>query len=217
MFTKARITKPPATWVEFTSTMRRLRSADAVPDGAPACLSLDWARILAFVYQNNGAWLNAAKTQSVIDSRQNRQTLTTYLGWISSGLAQTPQQLGVGWCGEALGKEKAAMVVEGNWIYGFLQKDFPDIRFAIYPMLRHKARGNLSFTVSYSMGKESPNKPAAWRLLRYLVGKQGRRSGRGTPASCPRAATSPRLRAGPSSCARLRGRGRGSSSRASTG
>jgi multiple sugar transport system substrate-binding protein len=173
MLAKAGVSTPPTTWVQFTQALQRLKSSNAVPGGAPACLSLDWARILPFVFQNNGAWFNATKTQSVIDSAQNNTTLATYLGWIQRGLAQTPQQLGVGWCGEAIGKEKAAIVFEGNWIYGFLQKDFPNVKFTIYPMIRNKARGNLSFTVSYSIGKASTNKAAAWRLLRFLVGKQG--------------------------------------------
>ena len=173
MLARAGVRTPPATWGQFTQALQRLRSSNAVPDGAPACLSLDWARILAFMYQNGGAWLNPAKTRSVINSPANTATLATYLGWIQRGLARTPQQLGVGWCGEAIGKGKAAIVFEGNWIYGFLQKDFPDVRFAIHPMIRNKARGNLSFTVSYSIGKESDNKAAAWRLLRFLVGKQG--------------------------------------------
>jgi multiple sugar transport system substrate-binding protein len=163
----------PATWAQFTQMLQRLRTSNAVPGGAPACLAADWARILAFVYQNNGAWVNPARTRSVIDSPQNRATLTTYIGWLRSGLAQTPAQLGVGWCGEAIGKEKAAIVFEGNWIYGYLQKDFPSVRFAVHPMVRNRARGNLGFTVSYSIGRESENKAAAWRLLRFLVGKQG--------------------------------------------
>lgn len=175
MLQRASVTVPrtPATWAQLTQMMRRLQSTNAVPDGAPACLSLDWARILAFMYQNNGAWVNPARTRSVINSPQNRATLTTYLGWLKSGLAKTPTQLGVGWCGEAIGKEKAAIVFEGNWVYGYLQKDFPTVRFGINPMVRAKARGNLGFTASYSIGKNSPNKAAAWRLLRFLVGKQG--------------------------------------------
>ena len=176
MLQRAGVTVPrgaPATWAQLTQMMQRLRTTNAVPGGAPACLALDWARILAFVYQNGGAWVNPARTRSVINSPQNRVTLNTYLGWLRSGLAQTPAQLGVGWCGEAIGKEKAAIVFEGNWIYGYLQKDFPSVRFTVNPMVRGKARGNLGFTVSYSIGKESQNKKAAWQLLRFLVGKQG--------------------------------------------
>jgi multiple sugar transport system substrate-binding protein len=175
MLQRAGVRTPPQTWAQFTQALQRIRTSNAVADGAPACLSLDWARILAFVYQNNGAWVTTTggRTRSVIDSPQNIETLSTYLGWIQRGLARTPAQLGVGWCGEAIGKGKAAIVFEGNWIYGYLQKDFPDVNFAIYPMVRNKARGNLAFTVSYSIGKDSPNKQAAWRLLRFLVGKQG--------------------------------------------
>jgi multiple sugar transport system substrate-binding protein len=173
MLTRAGITSPPATWAQYTQMLQRLRTSNAVPDGAPACLSLDWARILAFVYQNNGAWLNARKTASVIDSLQNHATLNIYMSWLKGGLAQTPQQLGVGWCGEALGKQKAAVIFEGNWVYSFMQKDFPSVGFQVYPMIRNKGRGNLSFTVSYSIGKASKKKAAAWRLLRYLVGRNG--------------------------------------------
>ena len=175
MLQRAGVRAPTAavTWTQFTQMLQRLRSANAVPGGAPACLSLDWARILPFVYQNGGAWVNATRTRSVINTPRNVATLNRYLGWLRSGLAQTPTQLGVGWCGEAIGKEKAAIAFEGNWIYGYLQKDFPSVRFAVYPMVRNSARGNLGFTVSYSIGRASPNKKAAWRLLRFLVGKQG--------------------------------------------
>ena len=173
MLQRAGVATPPSTWRQFTQALQRLRSTNAVPGGAPACLSNDWARILAFVYQNNGAWLNPTNTRAVMNSSRNQATLNTYLGWMRSGLAQTPAQLGVGWCGEAIGKEKAAIVFEGNWIYSYLRKDFPGVRFAVYPMVRNASRGNLSFTVSYSIGKQSKNKKAAWRLLRFLVGKQG--------------------------------------------
>jgi multiple sugar transport system substrate-binding protein len=172
MLQRAGVTRP-TTWAQFTTALQRLRTQNAVPGGAPACLALDWARILAFIYQNGGAWLNAARTSSVIDSAANVQTVTTYLNWIRSGNARTPTQLGVGWCGEALGKEKAAIIFEGNWVYGFMQKDFPNVRFAVYPMIMNKQHGNLSFTVSYSIGKNAKNKQAAWRLLRFLVGRNG--------------------------------------------
>jgi multiple sugar transport system substrate-binding protein len=173
MLAKAGISRPPQTWAQLGQALQRLRSTNAVPGGAPACMSLDWARILPFVYQNNGTWLNAAKTRSRLNTPASTTAVTTYLGWIQRGLARTPAQLGVDWCGAAIGQGKAAVVFEGNWIYGFLQKDYPNTKFAVYPMVRNKARGNLAFTVSYSIGKESDNKAAAWRLLRFLVGKQG--------------------------------------------
>ncbi len=172
MLSRAGVTAP-RTWAQLTRALQRLRSRNAVPGGAPACLSLDWARILAFTYQNKGGWLNAAKTRSVINSAQNRQTLTRYLGWIRSGLARTPGQLGVDWCGQALGEQKAAIIFEGNWVVSFMRTTYPRVQFRVFPMVRNRARGNLAFTVSYSIGRHSRNKAAAWTLLRYLVGRQG--------------------------------------------
>jgi multiple sugar transport system substrate-binding protein len=175
MLQRAGVTNRPRTWAQFEAALNRLRSRNAVPGGAPACLSLDWARILAFIYQNGGAWVNAARTASVIDSPRNVQTVTRYLGWIRSGLARTPAQLGVDWCGEALGKERVAVIFEGNWVYSYMQNDFPSVRFRVDPMIRNRQRGNLSFTVSYSMSRFSRNKQAGWRLLSFLAGRNGQR------------------------------------------
>jgi ABC-type glycerol-3-phosphate transport system substrate-binding protein len=40
-------------------------------------------------------------------------------------------------------------------------------------MVKNKAQGNLAFTVSWSIAKSNPNKGAAWKVLSWLVGKQG--------------------------------------------
>ena len=107
-----------------------------------------------------------------------REAVNFYLGLINNGLAGTPQQLGVGWCGEALGKEKAAIIFEGNWIMPFMAEQFPNVKYSVDRMVRNKQRATLSFTVSYSIAKASRNKAAAWTLLTYLTGKQGMGTGR---------------------------------------
>jgi multiple sugar transport system substrate-binding protein len=167
----AGITRAPTNWTQLTSTLQQLRTRNAVPGGAPACLSLDWARILAFMIQNKGHFITNGR--ATVNSAANLATLNRYLGWIQSGLARTPGQLGVGWCGEALGKEKAAVVVEGNWIIGYMNNDFPNVNFTVWPMVRNQQQGNLGFTVAYAIGKASKKKQQAFRLLRFLVGRQG--------------------------------------------
>jgi multiple sugar transport system substrate-binding protein len=54
-----------------------------------------------------------------------------------------------------------------------MAEQFPNVRYTTNPMVRNKQQGNLAFTVSYSMAKDSKNKNAAWTLLTYLTGKQG--------------------------------------------
>ena len=171
MLQRAGVTTSPRNWNQLTAALQRLQSSNAVPGGAPACLSLDWARILAFMIQNRGHFITNGR--ATVNTPQNVATVNRYLGWLNSGLARTPAQLGVGWCGEALGKEKAAVVFEGNWIVGFMQEQFPSVRFRIDRMVRQQVEGNLGFTVAYAMGKAGRNKAAAWRLLRFLTNRQG--------------------------------------------
>ena len=161
--------KPPRTWAELTAAARKIK----IDGGRAICLSPSWDRLLAFVYQNGGSFLNPAKTRSTVNSPAVRQAATFYVGLIKSGLAGTPAQLGVDWCGEALGKEKAAIIFEGNWVIPYMTDTFPNIRYTLSRMTRGKQEGNLAFTVSYSMARDSKNKEAAWQLLRYLVGQPG--------------------------------------------
>jgi multiple sugar transport system substrate-binding protein len=163
--------KVPTTWAELQAAAQKLRGK--VPGGRPICLSPSWDRMLAFVYQNNGSFLNRARTQATVNSKATREAVDFYVGLIRRGLAGTPAQLGVGWCGEALGKEKAAIVFEGNWVVPYMADTFPNVRFRINKMIRGKAEGNLAFTVSYSMSRDAKNKDAAWQLIRYLVGQPG--------------------------------------------
>jgi len=160
------------TWTDLTAAAKKLQGV--MPSGSkPICLNPSWDRALAFVYQNGGSFLNPAKTKATINSPAALRAMTFYVGLIKQGLADIPAKLSVGWCGEALGKQKAAIIFEGNWLYPFMQSTFPDVKFQTIRMLANKQHGNLGFTVSYSMAKDAQNKPAAWQLIRYLVSKPG--------------------------------------------
>jgi multiple sugar transport system substrate-binding protein len=153
----------PKTWAQLKSVASKI----TVPGGKPICLSADWARLMAFVYQAGGTGqFKDANTAPF------RTAVNFYVGLIKSGLAATPDKLGSGWCGEAFGKQRAAFAFEGNWMFPTMAT-FPGVQFTTAPMPKDKTRGNLAFTVSYSMAKDSKNKPAAWQLLKYLVGKTG--------------------------------------------
>ena len=153
----------PKTWAQLKSVASKIN----VPGGKPICLSADWARLMAFVYQagGNGQWKSA-------NSAPFRTAVNFYVGLINDGLAATPDKLGASWCGEAFGKQKVAFAFEGNWMFPTMAT-FPGVKFTTAPLPKGKTRGNLAFTVSYSMAKDSKHKAAAWQLLKYLVGRQG--------------------------------------------
>jgi len=154
----------PQTWAQLRSVAQKIN----ISGGKPICLSADWARLMPFVYQagGNGQFKSA-------NSASFRTAVNFYVGLIKDGLADTPDKLGSGWCGEAFGKEKVAIAFEGNWMLGYLKDTFPSLRYTLAPMPKGKTRGNLAFTVSYAMAKDSKHKAAAWTLLSYLTGRTG--------------------------------------------
>jgi multiple sugar transport system substrate-binding protein len=158
--------KAPTNWAQLTSVAQTMKAKNLTPGGAPICLSPDWARMLAFIYQGGGSLSSLTSPASVA-------AVNFYVGLLKKGLAETPTQLGVDWCGTALGKGKSAIIFEGNWLLPFMTSTYPKVSYGIFPMIKDKTGGNLAFTVSYSMAKDSPNKAAAWTLLSWLVGKQG--------------------------------------------
>ena len=154
----------PKTWAQLRSVAQKIN----IPGGKPICLSADWARLMAFVYQagGNGQFKSA-------NSAPFRTAVNFYVNLIKDGLADVPDKLGSGWCGEAFGKEKVAIAFEGNWMLGYLKDTFPNLRYTLAPLPKGKTRGNLAFTVSYAMAKDSKHKAAAWTLLSYLTGRTG--------------------------------------------
>jgi multiple sugar transport system substrate-binding protein len=156
----------PRNWTELQSVAKKMETQGVVPDGKPICIGADWARMLAFVYQNQGSLEN-------VQSPAVKQAVDFYVGLYSQGLAATPSELGVSWCGEALGQKKAAIVFQGNWLLPFMSSTYPGVKYSIFPMIRQMTGGNLAFTVSYSMARDAKNKAAAWTLLSWLTSQAG--------------------------------------------
>ncbi|MCA1709412.1 MAG: extracellular solute-binding protein, partial [Actinobacteria bacterium] len=162
--------KAPTTWAQLRSVAQRLKSQMS-GTARPICLAAEWQRALAFVYQNKGTVLRNGRPQ--FTSAAVRQAMNFYVQLQKDGLGDTPAKLGVGWCGEAIGKQKAAIAFEGNWAFPYLPDTFPSVKWRFYPMPKGKVKGTLAFTVSYSTSPASKNKDAAWVLISYLTGKTG--------------------------------------------
>src|SRR5215469_10226593 len=162
MFARAGV-KAPRTWAQLRSVANTMVQKGISKH--PICLSPDWARMGAFMYQNGGSL-----TKNVT-SKANAGAVSFYVGLLKSGLAYTPPA--GSWCGQELGQGHAAIIFEGNWLIPYMKSTYPNVHYGIRPMIEGKQQGNLAFTVSWSMGKDSPNKQAAWTVLSWRVGKQG--------------------------------------------
>ncbi|MED4015974.1 ABC transporter substrate-binding protein [Sutcliffiella cohnii] len=85
-----------------------------------------------------------------------------------------PTDVGANWGGEMFGQEKAAMVIEGNWVIPFLEDTFPNVEYgtAEVPTINGQ-KGTMAYTVSYVMNAASEQKEASWKLIEFLTGPEG--------------------------------------------
>jgi multiple sugar transport system substrate-binding protein len=161
---------PPTTWAQLRSAAERLRAVTGV---TPICLSADWARLLAFVEENGGSMLNDARTAVTINSTAASGAVEFYVGLVGDGLAALPDQFGSGWCGQAFADGKTAITFEGTWLLPVLDSAASRLDYSVHPLLSNVRRGNVAFTVAYSIAAGSQHKQAAWVLLSYLTGREG--------------------------------------------
>ena len=109
-----------------------------------------------------------------INTPQAKTALEFYTNLYLDGYAVKPGQVDAGWNGEAIGKEKVAMVVEGNWIVPYLKRDFPKVEFGIAELPAGPAgKATMAFTVAYAVATNAKNPDGSEALLNYLTGKEG--------------------------------------------
>ncbi len=162
--------QPPTTYDEMTQVGAALKAKGKIAYS----LSPSLDRIPASTYGDGGALLSPDKKKSAIDQPGFKEAPTFYLNLFRQGYAKTPSDLGVDWNGKALGEKKAAIIFEGGWLDSYMKGTFPNVPYKWVEMPRGTAgKSTLAFTVSYSIGKDSPHKDAAWLLLTYLTGQDG--------------------------------------------
>lgn len=173
MFKAAKISKAPTNWAEFTADACKLTHRSQGVYGAS--LPADIARFLPFVLEEGGDWLNKSQSKAVINSKAARDALTFYAGLYKKGCAVFPSDVGTGWNGEAFGREKVAMAMEGNWMTSYMQQQFPSVKWGItqLPKAPNGKLSNLNFTAAYAMWAKTPHFAQASALMQFLAGKQG--------------------------------------------
>ncbi|GAB3172939.1 carbohydrate ABC transporter substrate-binding protein (CUT1 family) [Micromonospora palomenae] len=168
LWTKAGLTDAdvPTNWDQLTATARKIKAKGQVP----LALGDTRDRIGAFLVQNGGWLLSADGKQPTADTAENLAALTYVKSLITEGLARYPKQLDAGWSGEAFGKGKAVMTIEGNWIKGALQNDFPNVKYKVVELpAGPKGKGTLSFTQCWGIAAKSKYKEQAVKFVEAMT------------------------------------------------
>jgi multiple sugar transport system substrate-binding protein len=74
------------------------------------------------------------------------------------------------WNGEAFGRGRAAMTLEGNWLVGYLATQFPDVRYGIVELPSGSAgRATTAYITCWVVNAHSANPEAALDLAAFLT------------------------------------------------
>lgn len=170
LFDEAGVPYPDANddWNSLTEKLRRVVEETGVEGTA---LIPKFERFGAFAYAAGFVPFDASG-HTDLSQPGFRTAFDWYTGLVEEGLAVQPADIGADWPGSALANEQIAVAFEGGWILGFLRDQAPNMRYGAAPMPKAPntgERGNMIYTVSWSINAASPVKDEAFRVLEELT------------------------------------------------
>lgn len=148
----------PTTWDQLRTTLTTLKSK--LPGVTPLVISPGHDRVDAFIIQAGGRLVDD-QGKVTADSPENVKGLTYAQSLLKAGLMKYSSDVGAGWGGEAFGKGKAAMTIEGNWIKGAMKSDYPNVKYEVAPLPAGTQKGTLAFTQCWGIPAASKYKQQA--------------------------------------------------------
>jgi multiple sugar transport system substrate-binding protein len=131
----------------------------------------DMARNLHLL-ERNGASIIDADEMATLSSTGIVDNFKFMMNLINTGAYKTPAEIGVGWNGEAFGSGKCVIMEEGNWVYGELLLNYPDVNFEVLDMPTYLGeKSSMTFTVGYALSANASEPELAKEWIRYATGE----------------------------------------------
>jgi multiple sugar transport system substrate-binding protein len=156
----------PKTWDDLEKVAKKLTTKKVTG----LVVDSSYNELGAFLKQSGGWITNPAQTAVTADSAANLKALTFVKKMLGEGVLKFPKQVDTGWGGEALGTQKAAMTIEGNWLTGSMTADYPSVGYQVVPLPQGPAgKGTLSFSTCWGIANKSAHHKAAVSLVESLT------------------------------------------------
>lgn len=156
----------PTTWEELRAVSEKLTKGKK----PGLAFGPEYQRVGVFFEQNGGGLVSEDGSEATVNSPENVEALTFVQKMMQDGVAAYSSDIGAGWGGEAFGKELTAMTIEGNWIAGAMENDFPDVDYQVVPLPKGPAGpGTLQFTNCWGIAADSDNVEGSVELVEHLT------------------------------------------------
>jgi multiple sugar transport system substrate-binding protein len=168
MFTAAGL-QPPKSWDEVRSSAKTLTKGDVKGISLPD----DSARWNAFLFAWGGKVLSDDGKTAVFNDKAGVDSATFYTSFqLTDKSSDLPKNLGASWAGDAFGKEKAAMVIEGGWLIPYLKDTYPTVEYgAVVLPAGPSKQASLLFTNAWGCAAKTKNPDACMLFVKYMTGK----------------------------------------------
>ncbi len=181
MFDEAKIPYPSASWTWDTlrDAAKKLTKVvgDPAKDRYGICLPVDAARFRPFLVQAGAEFVDKTGRKCLFAEPAGIAALDFYTSFKTKDKsAVIPSEVGAGWGGDAFGKERVAMVLEGGWLIPYLDSNFQGVDYGVSELPKGPAgAGNVYFTVAYSVASSCKNPEQAWLLVEHLTGYENQK------------------------------------------
>ncbi|MGM1029148.1 MAG: sugar ABC transporter substrate-binding protein [Actinomycetota bacterium] len=154
----------PTDWEQLETVAQTLTTGDAVG----LSMGAEYARVGVFMAQAGGGLMDGETVTA--SSAENVEALEYVQGLLDAGSLKWPSDLGAGWGGEAFGTGSAAMVIEGPWIRGALEADYPDVEFLVTELPEGPAGpGTFTFSNCWGIPEGQDTAATAQELVAFLT------------------------------------------------
>jgi multiple sugar transport system substrate-binding protein len=156
----------PTTYDELADVAAQLTTGDQVGLGLGSGID----RAGAFVVGNGGWWLNEDSTAPTANTPEVLAGMQYVQENIAAGSFALASAVDAGWGGEAFGTQRVAMTIEGNWIRGAMENDYPDVGYTVVELPEGPARpATLLFTQCWGIAADSDSQDQAVDLVNFLT------------------------------------------------
>ncbi|MGW1549022.1 sugar ABC transporter substrate-binding protein [Streptomyces sp. NPDC002346] len=159
----------PKSWEELRTVADKLTG-----NGVTGLVTSDEYQRLGVFMKQAGGWLTDPNQKKMTASTpENAKGLDFVQSLLKSGSMKFAKQVDTSWGGEALGKGKAAMTIEGNWLEGGMKLDYPDVKYTVAPLPEGPAgKGTLAFSNCWGVAADSAHRAVGVDLVKYLTSAQ---------------------------------------------
>ncbi len=174
MFQSAGLTVPSSTWTwnDMQTDAQKLTKNPGSPNSVYGIsMSPDLSRWGAFLIANGGTVLNKDGTQATFNNSVGVSSLQYYDSFLKNNTGTLPTGVGAPWNGDAFGKQRVAMAIEGGWLIPYLAQQYSSVQYDIAPLpvAPNGKRANLIYTNAWSAYSGTKHSDAAWQLIKYMT------------------------------------------------